>query len=70
MQQDRPLSDLEKEGIIQRFEYTWELAWKTIKDYFESEGVVLEKITPKAVIVTAIECWNNYSSGRLDAGAG
>ena len=55
LRRDRPLSDLEKEGVIQRFEYTWELAWKTIKDYLENEGVVLEKITPKAVIVAAIE---------------
>lgn len=55
LQQKRPLSDLEKEGVIQRFEYTWELAWKTIKDYLENEGVVLEKITPQAVIVAALE---------------
>lgn len=55
LQQKRPLSDLEKEGVIQRFEYTWELAWKTIKNYLENEGVVLEKITPKAVIVAALE---------------
>ena len=55
LQQERPLSDLEKEGVIQRFEYTWELAWKTMKDYLENEGVVLEKITPKAVIVAALE---------------
>ena len=55
LQQERPLSDLEKEGVIQRFEYTWELAWKTIKDYLDNEGVVLEKITPKAVIVAALE---------------
>lgn len=26
------LSDLEKEGLIQRFEYTFELAWKTLQD--------------------------------------
>lgn len=51
----RELSDLEKEGIIQRFEYTWELAWKTLKDYLENEGVVLEKVTPKSVIVNALE---------------
>jgi nucleotidyltransferase substrate binding protein (TIGR01987 family) len=33
------LSDLEKEGLIQRFEYTFELAWKVIKDYIEAKGV-------------------------------
>lgn len=34
------LSDLEKEGLIQRFEYTFELAWKTLKDYLESQEVI------------------------------
>lgn len=33
------LSDLEKEGLIQRYQYTFELAWKTLKDYLESQGV-------------------------------
>jgi len=33
------LSDLEKEGMIQRFEYTFELAWKTLKDYLASQEV-------------------------------
>ena len=33
------LSDLEAEGMIQRFEYTFELAWKTLKDLLSSEGV-------------------------------
>lgn len=32
------LSELEKQGMIQAFEYTYELAWNTIKDYFEDQG--------------------------------
>ncbi len=30
--------DLVKEGIIQRFEFTHELAWKVMKDFLEYEG--------------------------------
>jgi nucleotidyltransferase substrate binding protein (TIGR01987 family) len=42
------LSLLEKEGLIQRFEYTFELAWKTLKDYLESQEV--EAKFPREVI--------------------
>jgi nucleotidyltransferase substrate binding protein (TIGR01987 family) len=34
----RALSKLEKQGVIQSFEYTHELAWKTMKDFLESRG--------------------------------
>lgn len=36
--QARPLSDLEKQGLIQAFEFTHELAWKVMKDYFAYQG--------------------------------
>ena len=32
------LNKFEKQGLIQCFEYTFELAWKTAKDYLEAEG--------------------------------
>ncbi len=32
------LNELEKQGLIQAFEYTYELAWNTIKDYLEAQG--------------------------------
>ncbi len=32
------LNELEKQGLIQAFEYTFELAWNTLKDYFEVQG--------------------------------
>lgn len=47
------LSTLEKEGTIQRFEFIVELAWKTLKDYLESSGVVMVSYTPKTVIKRA-----------------
>jgi len=34
------LSDLEREGLIQRFEYTFELAWKTLQDLFKEKGYI------------------------------
>jgi len=46
-------SPLELEGIAQRFEFTFELAWKTLKDYLENSGIVLPQITPKEVIKQA-----------------
>lgn len=32
------IDELLKEGLIQRFEYTHELAWKVMKDYEEYQG--------------------------------
>ena len=35
---ERDLSYLEQQGLIQGFEYTHELAWKTLKDFLEHRG--------------------------------
>jgi nucleotidyltransferase substrate binding protein (TIGR01987 family) len=35
----RPLSELEKQGMIQAFEYSYELAWNTLKDYLNYQGI-------------------------------
>src|SRR5580704_13177085 len=32
------LNELEETGMIKAFEYTYELAWNTIKDFYESQG--------------------------------
>ena len=34
------LSELEEQGIIKAFEYTYELAWNVIKNYYEEQGEV------------------------------
>jgi len=33
------LSELEKSGVIHYFEFTFELGWKTLKDYLQEMGV-------------------------------
>jgi nucleotidyltransferase substrate binding protein (TIGR01987 family) len=32
------LNELEEQGLIKSFEYTYELAWNTMKDFYESQG--------------------------------
>ena len=32
------LNEMEEQGLIQSFEYTYELAWNTLKDFFEDQG--------------------------------
>ena len=69
----RPLSMLEKEGVIQRFEYSYELAWKTLKDYLEASGVVISPVTPRQVIKEAFaakipidgQVWINMVDHRI-----
>ncbi|MFC4487230.1 nucleotidyltransferase substrate binding protein [Tepidiphilus baoligensis] len=39
LSETRPLTDLEKQGLIQGFEFTHELAWNVLKDYLEMEGI-------------------------------
>jgi nucleotidyltransferase substrate binding protein (TIGR01987 family) len=35
----RELSPLEKQGLIQAFEFTHELAWNVLKDYLDTQGI-------------------------------
>ena len=38
LSEQRGLSELEKQGLIQAFEYTHELAWKVMQDFFIYQG--------------------------------
>ena len=38
LSRQRELSELEKQGLIQAFEFTHELAWNVLKDYLEAQG--------------------------------
>lgn len=39
LSEQRKLSKLEEQGLIQSFEYTHEMAWNTLKDFLEERGV-------------------------------
>jgi nucleotidyltransferase substrate binding protein (TIGR01987 family) len=39
LSKQRPLSELEEQGVIQSFEYTHELAWNVLKDFLENQGL-------------------------------
>ena len=49
----RELSRLEQEGVVQRFEYTWELAWNLLADLLEADGIALDTRTPRVVVRSA-----------------
>jgi nucleotidyltransferase substrate binding protein (TIGR01987 family) len=55
-------NDFVVDAAIQRFEFTFELAWKTLKDYLESQGLV-GAATPKTVIQEAFQA-NLLGDGR------
>ena len=39
LMRQRDLSELEKQGLIQSFEYTYELGWNMLKDYLGWQGI-------------------------------
>jgi nucleotidyltransferase substrate binding protein (TIGR01987 family) len=47
------LNKFEAQGLIQCFEYTFELAWKTAKDYLEEQGFSAK--SPRQTIQTAFQ---------------
>ena len=40
LKKTRELSELERGGLIQSFEFTQELSWKVLKDYLEYQGFI------------------------------
>ncbi len=51
------LNELERNGLIQRFEFTIDLSWKVMKDYLEEKGFFF-KTSPKDTFRMAQE--NNF----------
>ncbi len=46
-------NEIEKAGFIQFFEICFELSWKLMKDYLESEGFIIK--SPRETIKTALQ---------------
>lgn len=49
-----PDNVLMQAGLIQTYEFTFELAWKTLKDYLEMEGFTVP--SPRATLRQAFQC--------------
>lgn len=49
------MDNMQKESFVQRFEFTFELAWKTLKDVMEYDGIIFETVSPKHVIRDAFQ---------------
>lgn len=69
--QERPLSKLEEQGLIQAFEFTHELAWNTLKDFLEESGVQnlygsrdTTREAFKTGLITNGEIWMNMVQSR------
>lgn len=56
------LDPLQEAGVIQSFEFTFELAWKTLKDFLESQGITA--MFPREVIKEAFQA-NIIKDGKL-----
>ena len=65
------LSELEEQGLIKAFEYTYELAWNTLKDYLEYQGILnmagsrdVIREAYKANLITSGESWMSMLVSR------
>ena len=69
----KPQSQIAKDGVIQRFEYTYALAWKTLKRYFQTNQKLLDfnvediwRKAGKIGLVDKVEQWFEFHKARKD----
>lgn len=55
-------NDIVIDCTLHRFEFTFELAWKTMKDYMEYNGIIETTGSPREIIKSA------FSNGVIDDG--
>lgn len=56
--------DIIIDGVIQRFEFTFEQSWKVMKLYLEDQGILDEALAPRSTIKVAFK-HNIISNGDL-----
>lgn len=67
-------NQLDKDGVIQRFEFVFELVWKTLKDYAEDRGR-FDAVSPKDAFRVAADLglidnpliWFDFLKSRNEA---
>ncbi len=67
------LTKLETQGLIKSFEYTYELAWNTMKDFYESQGETsiqgsryAIRLSFKRGLIENGEQWMNMIQSRIE----
>lgn len=50
---ETPTSTVLRDGVFHRFEFTFELAWKSLKEYMETQGASRDLNFPKGVLKAA-----------------
>lgn len=55
-------TDLAVDGVLHRYEFTFELAWKTMKDYLEYQGITSKIGSPREIIKEA------FAAGIIENG--
>lgn len=61
--QEETLNEMEEQGLIKAFEYTYELSWKTLQDLLKDKGYT-DVVGPKPVIE------QSFQDGYIQDGKG
>lgn len=56
----KEFDELQAAGLVQAFEFTFELAWKTLKDYLDFQGIIVR--SPREAIKEA------FAAGLIEDG--
>ena len=67
---DSAKTQLEIDGVLQRFEFTFELSWKTIQEYAKYQGIIVTspresfRIAGDLGLIDNVETWLEYLEER------